>query len=145
MNILLGCGPHTLFAYSWPGRRPNSKVWNGLHYIIRQPPFSTAKLMDVEEYEVDFSQVTTENDRVAVIATKPLTDEEGWHEFEKGDLLLFDHGLPYSTAEECAVIEQEGRGLRNRDVISRAMSVATEPNNPADKTHTTACVVQPTQ
>jgi predicted glutamine amidotransferase len=38
------------------------------YYIIRQPPFSTAQLIDVD-YSIDFAQVTTSNDRAAVITT----------------------------------------------------------------------------
>ncbi|GAX15978.1 gamma-glutamyl hercynylcysteine S-oxide hydrolase [Fistulifera solaris] len=112
-NFLLGCGPHTLFAYSWPGRRPGSDVWNGLHYIVREPPFSTAKLLDVD-YTIDFSTVATEQDRVAVITTKPLTQEEGWREFGKGELIMFDQGLPYRTSKCCEIVENLGRGLSSK-------------------------------
>ena len=71
------------FAYSWPGKRPGSDVWNGLHYVVREAPFSTARLSDCD-YEVDFSEVAREGDRVAVIATKPLTVDEDWIELERG-------------------------------------------------------------
>jgi len=109
-NFLLGCGKFTTFAYSWPGRRPGSKVWNGLYYLVREPPFSEAHLIDVD-YKLDFSKVTTPNDRVAVITTKPLTNEEGWKEFQRGQLLMFDKGLPYKTPRCCELVEKEGRGL----------------------------------
>jgi len=112
-NFLLGCGQYTLFAYSWPGARPGSSVWNGLFYTIRRPPFSTAKLADVD-YAVDFSKLTTPADRVAVIATKPLTVDEDWKEFKRGQLLMFDNGLPYSELYDCDEVEQEGRGLCSR-------------------------------
>jgi glutamine amidotransferase len=109
-NFLLGCGQYTLFAYSWPGSRPGSKVWNGLHYIVREPPFSTARLIDCD-YSIDFAQYTTPDDRVAVITTKPLTSEDGWKEFQRGELLMFSHGKPYSDSEMCDCVEREGRGL----------------------------------
>ena len=112
-NFLLGCGQYTLFAYSWPGRRPGSKVWNGLYYIIREPPFSSAKLIDVD-YSIDFARVTTPSDRVAVITTKPLTSEVGWKEFKRGQLLMFDKGLPYQTPSCCELVEKEGRGLYSK-------------------------------
>lgn len=114
-NFLLGCGPYTLFAFSWPGRRPGSQVWNGLYYIVREPPFSTASLIDTD-YSINFSNVMTPTDRVAVITTKPLTDEEGWKEFRKGQLLMFDHGLPYESCESCLHVEREGRGLFSKTV-----------------------------
>ena len=112
LNFLLGCGQYTLFAYSWPGSRPGSTVWNGLYYIIRRPPFALAQLKD-EDYSVDFSAVTTPSDRVAVIATSPLTINEGsnWKEFKRGQLLMFDKGWGYSELHDCHHIEQEGRGL----------------------------------
>eukprot|EP00978_Attheya_sp_CCMP212_P008193 scaffold19167_cov53-Attheya_sp.AAC.3 len=113
LNFLLGCGQYTLFAYSWPGARPGSQVWNGLYYTIRRPPFSTAKLTDVD-YAVDFSQVTTPKDRVAVIATSPLTVNEEWTEFKRGQLLMFDNGHPYSELYDCDEVEQKGRGLSSR-------------------------------
>ena len=110
LNFLLGCGEFTLLAYSWPGARPGSEVWNGLCYTIRQPPFTSAELVDMD-YKVDFSALTTENDRVAVITTKPLTNNETWVEMKRGELLMFDRGLPYSLASECELMEQQGRGL----------------------------------
>ena len=113
-NFLLGCGQYTLFAYSYPGRRPGSTVDNKLYYIIRQPPFMTAKLIDVD-YSIDFSQVNSHtNDRVAVITTKPLTDESNWNEFKKGELIMFDNGLPHFTPTCCEIVEQNGRGLYSK-------------------------------
>lgn len=110
LNFLLGCGQHLQFAYSWPGSRPGSNVWNGLHYVVREPPFKRAALSDCD-YEVDFSQLAGTNDRVAVIATKPLTLNEEWVEFEKGELILFDDGLPHLSPEESMESELSGHGL----------------------------------
>lgn len=62
-----------------------------LYYLIRRWPFSTAHLVD-EDVSVDFAQHTTPKDRVAVIATQPLTDNETWMRFAPGDLLMFQHG-----------------------------------------------------
>lgn len=64
-----------------------------LYYIVRQYPFATAKLSD-EDLSVDFSQVTTPNDRVAVIVTAPLTANETWTRFEPGTLKVFVDGVP---------------------------------------------------
>ncbi|MBW6932294.1 class II glutamine amidotransferase, partial [Salmonella enterica subsp. enterica serovar Weltevreden] len=41
-----------------------------LYYLVRQWPFSTAHLIDAD-LSIDFAQVTTPEDRVAVIATAP--------------------------------------------------------------------------
>ncbi|MDF0605832.1 class II glutamine amidotransferase [Neisseriaceae bacterium TC5R-5] len=64
-----------------------------LHYIIRQAPFNTAHLVD-NDVSVDFATVTTLQDRVAVIATQPLTDNENWTALQNGELILFRDGLP---------------------------------------------------
>jgi glutamine amidotransferase len=62
-----------------------------LHYIVRRWPFSTAHLVDAD-VSIDFAKYTTPEDRVAVIATQPLTDNEVWTAFKPGDLLMFQHG-----------------------------------------------------
>ena len=64
-----------------------------LHYIIRQAPFPVAHLMD-EDMTVDFSEVTTPDDRVALIATKPLTDNETWLPLPVGQVMQFHDGAP---------------------------------------------------
>jgi predicted glutamine amidotransferase len=62
-----------------------------LYYLVRQWPFSTAHLID-EDMTVDFANYTTPEDRVAVIATQPLTDNEVWTRLEPGDLVMFQDG-----------------------------------------------------
>jgi glutamine amidotransferase len=64
-----------------------------LCYVIRQHPFDKASLAD-EDLSVDFSQLTTPNDRVAIIVTTPLTTNETWLEFAPGELKVFVDGLP---------------------------------------------------
>jgi predicted glutamine amidotransferase len=64
-----------------------------LCYVVRQYPFLTAQLSD-EDVSVDFSQVTTPEDRVAVIVTEPLTSNETWTEFKAGELKVFVDGMP---------------------------------------------------
>jgi predicted glutamine amidotransferase len=63
-----------------------------LYYIIRQYPFATATLSD-EDMDVDFSQVTTPDDRVAIIVTAPLTTNETWTQFAPGELKMFVDGM----------------------------------------------------
>jgi len=62
-----------------------------LSYIERCAPFTKARLVDAD-LEVDFSQVTTPDDRVAVIATLPLTANERWTALSPGELAVFHHG-----------------------------------------------------
>lgn len=85
-NFLLSDGEH-LFAYC------STK----LCYIVRQAPFAAAHLID-EDLTVDFQELTQASDRVAVIATTPLTDNEVWTQILPGELLVFQDGLPLKIA-----------------------------------------------
>jgi len=62
-----------------------------LHYLLRQHPFGKVQLQD-EDLSVDFASHTTTRDRVAVIATEPLTLDEQWVAFAPGSLLVFKDG-----------------------------------------------------
>lgn len=62
-----------------------------LAYVERRAPFTKARLVDAD-LEVDFSQVTTPQDRVAVIATVPLTDNEQWTTLAPGEVAVFYQG-----------------------------------------------------
>ncbi|MFZ4714496.1 MAG: class II glutamine amidotransferase [Bacteriovoracaceae bacterium] len=62
-----------------------------LSSIVRKAPFTHARLKD-QDVSVNFSQETSPQDRVAVIATNPLTDNEDWKMVEPGTLLLFQDG-----------------------------------------------------
>lgn len=64
-----------------------------LHYIVRKAPFAEAHLVD-EDISIDFSDVTTPKDRVAIIATQPLTDNENWTRIAVNELLVFVDGEP---------------------------------------------------
>lgn len=84
-NFLLGDGQQ-LFA----------RCATKLCYIIRKAPFKTATLTD-EDLIVDFSTVTTPNDRVAVIATAPLTRDEAWTMGKPGEMWVFRKGRLAAT------------------------------------------------
>lgn len=81
-NYLMSDGEH-LFAHC------STK----LNYIVRQAPFAAAHLID-EDVTVNFQELTTPKDRVAIIATTPLTDNEVWTPILSGQLLVFEDGLP---------------------------------------------------
>jgi predicted glutamine amidotransferase len=59
--------------------------------IVRKAPFTVAHLKD-QDVAIDFSAVTTAKDRVAVIATNPLTENESWFVHEPGSLMMFVEG-----------------------------------------------------
>ncbi|AVO49108.1 class II glutamine amidotransferase [Melaminivora suipulveris] len=79
-NFLLSNG-HALWAHAS----------THLHWIERRHPFAVARLAD-EDLQVDFTPLTTPNDRVAVIATAPLTSNERWTAFAPGELGVFVQG-----------------------------------------------------
>ena len=84
-NFLLGDGVH-LFA----------RCATKLSYIERKAPFREATLAD-EEVRVDFARVTTPNDRVAIVATAPLTRDEEWTVGKPGTLWVFQKGALKAT------------------------------------------------
>jgi glutamine amidotransferase len=64
-----------------------------LSYVVRQHPFKKARLQD-DDISVNFAELTTPSDRVAVIATEPLTCDEDWTALAPGDLQAFAGGRP---------------------------------------------------
>jgi glutamine amidotransferase len=67
-----------------------------LHYLVRQHPFRAARLQD-EDMSVDFAQLTTPSDRVAVVVTEPLTADEPWVALQPGELKVFVDGAPVAV------------------------------------------------
>ena len=67
-----------------------------LCYIVRQHPFASARLAD-EDLAVNFAEHTTPQDRVAVVATTPLTRDEQWTPFATGELKVFVDGAPLAA------------------------------------------------
>jgi glutamine amidotransferase len=45
-----------------------------------------------EDMSVDFAELTTTADRVAVVVTEPLTADEAWRAFAPGELKVFVNG-----------------------------------------------------
>ena len=84
-NFLLGDGEQ-LFA----------RCATKLSYIVRKAPFRKATLAD-DDLTVDFAEVTTPRDRVAVIATAPLTRDESWTIGRPGEMWVFRRGQLAAT------------------------------------------------
>ncbi|HEY0064460.1 MAG TPA: class II glutamine amidotransferase [Telluria sp.] len=70
-----------------------------LHYVVREYPFRDARLIDCD-LAINFSQHNHLDDRMAVIATAPLTTGEAWLAFQPGELKMFVHGAPYTLGKE---------------------------------------------
>ena len=62
-----------------------------LFSLLRRNPFGAATLAD-EDLSVDFAALTTPLDRVALVATEPLTSGEAWDAFAPGELRVFRGG-----------------------------------------------------
>ena len=62
-----------------------------LHYVLRRHPFAAAQLQDAD-LTVDFADLTTPQDRVAVVVTEPLTCNEDWVALQAGELAVFVDG-----------------------------------------------------
>ncbi|MAI36989.1 class II glutamine amidotransferase [Alteromonas genovensis] len=59
--------------------------------ITRRAPFGPACLKDVE-VAIDFAAETTPKDVVSIIATEPLTNDEQWDVYERGEWKLWQDG-----------------------------------------------------
>lgn len=94
-DITANIATHGIFNYLLSnGEYFFSHCSTKLSYIVRQAPFAAAHLID-EDVTVDFRELTTVNDRVAIVATTPLTDNEVWTTIKPGELLVFQDGLPH--------------------------------------------------
>jgi predicted glutamine amidotransferase len=86
-NFLLGDGRH-LFA----------RCGTKLSHLVRRAPFGVASLAD-DDVQVDFAELTTPRDRVAVVATVPLTRDEQWTQGTPGHMWVFDGGTLRATLD----------------------------------------------
>lgn len=59
--------------------------------ITRRAPFGPACLKDAE-VTIDFAAETTPSDVVSIIATEPLTNDEQWDLYERGEWKLWQQG-----------------------------------------------------
>lgn len=66
-----------------------------LHVVLRAYPFASASLLDCER-RIDFRRHNHLDDRMAVVATEPLTTDEAWQAFAPGELRMFAGGLPHA-------------------------------------------------
>ena len=70
-----------------------AKISDGQAYDSGHGIAITKTILDpLAQVTVDFSQVTTPNDKVAVIVTEPLTNNETWTQFAPGQMMVFVDG-----------------------------------------------------
>ena len=70
-----------------------------LHWLARRHPFGAAHLAD-DDLSVDFAALTTPDDRVALVATQPLTRGEAWTAFAAGEMRVFEGGVAVQPETE---------------------------------------------
>jgi glutamine amidotransferase len=85
-NFLLS-DAHCLFAF----------CSTDLCWLTRRAPCGAARLKDADVV-VDFSQETTPNDVVTIVATRPLTENEDWIIIAPASLTVFDGGEVVGTS-----------------------------------------------
>ena len=84
--------PHGTFNFLLSnGQALWAHATTSLYYLERRHPFGEAHLSD-EDLKLDFSQETSEKDEVSVVVTSPLTRNEDWRAFGKGELVVFSEG-----------------------------------------------------
>lgn len=62
-----------------------------LYWVERRAPFTAVELVDTEE-SIDFDAHNDADDRMIIVATKPLTRGEAWYTMAPGELALFIDG-----------------------------------------------------
>jgi glutamine amidotransferase len=79
-NFLLSDG-HALYAH----------CGSQLAWVPRAHPFPTVQLVD-EDLALDLNTANDPADRMVLVATEPLTSNEQWSSFQRGELRVFVHG-----------------------------------------------------
>ena len=62
-----------------------------LFYLTRKAPFGEARLAD-DDLAINFSDVTTDKDRVTILVTIPLTKNENWQQLAVNECAIFKDG-----------------------------------------------------
>lgn len=94
-----------------------------LHWLTRQHPFPTAHLVD-HDLHLDLSVANAAGDRMVLVATEPLTRNETWVPFERGDLRVFVAGQTAWSRSTAAP-----SGARDGQLASRGDSTAAWPRS----------------
>ena len=94
LPILAGHGTFNLLLSN--GQALWAHASTRLHWLQRHHPFRAATLAD-DELSVDFSALTQPSDRIAVVATEPLTRGEAWVAMAPGELRVFVNGASLTS------------------------------------------------
>ena len=80
------------------GRALYAHASTRLYWLTRQHPFPTAQLVD-HDLTLDLGRLNGVDDRMALVATEPLTRNEPWRAFEPGEMRVFVDGAPVWRCE----------------------------------------------
>ena len=87
-----------------------------LFYLTRKAPFGEAKLAD-DDLSINFSDVTTDKDKVSIIVTVPLTENEAWQQLAVNECLVFRDG---------DIVFRDTPSLRKYLTIEEGIAIARE-------------------
>lgn len=81
-----------------------------LHWLLRRHPFAHVRLVDAD-LSLDLSRANGPGDRMALLATEPLTHDEPWQAMQAGELFVFaggervwQHRLHHPQPQVCAAL-----------------------------------------
>jgi len=95
-NFLMSDGEY-LFAFrSEMGR---------LHYTVRVPPHGAIVKLADEDFEVDLSDIKSEEEVATIVATRELTIGENWVTLPSNKLMIFKDGLPYLSKMQWSILK----------------------------------------
>lgn len=80
------------------GRALYARCGTRLHALLRQAPFGIAHLKDIDMH-LNLDMRNQSENRIALIATDPLTSNEPWTSFAPGELRLFMDGQLVCSAQ----------------------------------------------
>jgi len=89
MPTLAGHGPFNALLSN--GQALWAHCSTHLYWVERTHPFCAATLAD-DDVTVDLAALTSPSDRIAVIATEPMTRNEAWSAMHSGELRVFVAG-----------------------------------------------------
>jgi predicted glutamine amidotransferase len=78
-----------------------------MSWLLRRHPFGSARLLD-RDLEIDLDRFNRPGDRMAVVATAPLTQHEPWQLMAPGELRVFGQGRLLAARNLAAPRRQPG-------------------------------------
>jgi Glutamine amidotransferases class-II len=96
LNFLLTTGPHVLWVYSWPGRRPGSETWNGLHYVVKNHNSANASVvLSDDDYRLDVRPILSRDAGGVPIDGSSPSSDEAEHDDADGENNTNEEDNPY--------------------------------------------------